>query len=126
VEEVVTINATADRLFTFWRKLDQLPRFMDHLSRSIRSTNAYRTGSPRLPAGEPVEWDAEVISEIPGELIGWRTLEGADVVSAGSVRFKRAFAGRGHRGARAPPVRPAGGAGSVRPSPGCSAMNRLR
>src|SRR5262245_43436423 len=31
VEEVVTIDAPMDRLFAFWRNLEQLPRFMDHL-----------------------------------------------------------------------------------------------
>ena len=31
VEEVVTINASADALYAFWRRLELLPRFMDHL-----------------------------------------------------------------------------------------------
>jgi uncharacterized membrane protein len=35
-----------------------------------------------------VEWDAEIINEIPNRLIGWRSLEGADLISAGSVRFQ--------------------------------------
>ena len=47
------------------------------------------------PAGRTVEWDAEIINEIPGELIGWRTLHGAEVVSAGSVTFKPAADGCG-------------------------------
>jgi uncharacterized membrane protein len=41
----------------------------------------------RGPAGVPLEWDAEIINEIDGELIAWRSLPGADVASAGSVRF---------------------------------------
>jgi uncharacterized membrane protein len=45
--------------------------------------------------GTEVAWDAEVINEVPGELIGWRTVDGAHVVSAGSVRFKPAPGGRG-------------------------------
>ena len=49
----------------------------------------------RAPAGRMVEWDAEIINEIPNELIGWRTLDGADVISAGSVRFKPAPGDRG-------------------------------
>ena len=95
VEEVVTINAPADQLFRFWRNFEQLPRIMDHLV-SVRQLDEQRSHwVARAPGKRTVEWDAEVISEIPGELIGWRTLEGADVVSAGSVRFKRAFGGRG-------------------------------
>jgi uncharacterized membrane protein len=42
----------------------------------------------RGPAGARVEWDAEIHNEIRNELIGWRSLPGADVASAGSVRFR--------------------------------------
>ena len=49
----------------------------------------------KAPAGRTVEWDAEIINEIPDELIGWRTLDQADVISAGSVRFTSAGADRG-------------------------------
>jgi uncharacterized membrane protein len=95
VEEVVTINVPADQLFRFWRNFEQLPRFMDHLV-SVRQLDDRRSHwVAKAPGKRKVEWDAEIINEIPGELIGWRTLEGADVVSAGSVRFKPAAAGRG-------------------------------
>jgi uncharacterized membrane protein len=95
VEEVATISAPADRLYAFWRNLEQLPRFMDHLV-SVNQIDERRSHwVARAPGKQTVEWDAEIINEIPGELIGWRTLEGADVVSAGSVRFKPAAGNRG-------------------------------
>jgi uncharacterized membrane protein len=95
VEEVVTINAPADQLYRFWRNFEQLPRFMDHLV-SVRQIDERRSHwVAKAPRRRTVEWDAEIINEIPGELIGWRTLEGSDVVSAGSVHFKPAFGGRG-------------------------------
>jgi uncharacterized membrane protein len=34
-----------------------------------------------------VEWDAEIVNEVPDHLIAWRTTGRPDVVSAGSVRF---------------------------------------
>ena len=40
--------------------------------------------------GTHVEWNAEIINEVPGKVIGWRSLEGSDVVSAGSVNFEEA------------------------------------
>jgi uncharacterized membrane protein len=95
VDEVATINAPAEQLFAFWRNLSQLPSFMDHLV-SVQQMDYRRSHwVAKAPAGRTVQWDAEIINEIPGELIGWRTLDGADVVSAGSVRFKRAAGGRG-------------------------------
>ena len=107
VEEVVTINATADRLFTFWRNLDQLPRFMDHLV-SVHQVDERRSHwVAKAPGRRTVEWDAEIINEVPGELIGWRTLDGADVISAGSVRFNGCDRKPWNGGARSPSVRPA-------------------
>ena len=49
------------------------------------------------PAGTVVEWDAEIINEVPNQVIGWRSLEGSDVVSAGSVNFDSAGRRRGTR-----------------------------
>jgi uncharacterized membrane protein len=95
VEEVVTINASAEELYAFWRNFEQLPRFMDHLV-SVTQIDPRRSHwVAKAPAGRTVKWDAETINEIPGALIGWRTLDGSDVVSAGSVRFKPAAGGRG-------------------------------
>jgi uncharacterized membrane protein len=95
VEEVVTINAPADALYAFWRRLETLPQFMTHLV-SVSQIDARRSHwVARAPAGRTVEWQAEIINEIPGELIGWRTVEGSAVVSAGSVTFKAAPRGRG-------------------------------
>jgi uncharacterized membrane protein len=44
-----------------------------------------------------VEWDAEIYNEVPNKLIAWRSLEGSDVVSAGSVNFDRAASGMATR-----------------------------
>jgi uncharacterized membrane protein len=41
-----------------------------------------------------VEWNAEIINEAPNELIAWRSLEGAPVPNAGSVRFEPANDGQ--------------------------------
>lgn len=88
VEESVTIDAPVQHIYAFWRKLENLPRFMRHLE-SVRSGPGRQSHwVARGPAGISVEWDAIVINEIENELIAWRTLEGAEVVSAGSVAFE--------------------------------------
>jgi uncharacterized membrane protein len=95
VEEVVTIYASAAELYIFWRNLELLPRFMKHLV-SVKQVDASRSHwVAKAPAGRRIEWDAEIINEIPGELIAWRTLPGSQLVSAGSVMFKRVAADRG-------------------------------
>jgi uncharacterized membrane protein len=95
VEEAVTIAREAAELYAFWRSFRNLPRFMDHLV-SVEPIDGWKTHwVAKAPRGRTVRWDAEVISDVPGELIGWRTLPDSQVVSAGSVRFKPVSRGRG-------------------------------
>lgn len=95
VEEVVGINASPDALYAFWRRFEQLPRFMSHLVSVTELDHRRSHWVARAPMGRTVQWDAEINNEIPGQLIGWRTLPGAEVVSAGSVHFTRSAGGRG-------------------------------
>jgi uncharacterized membrane protein len=96
VEESITINRPVQELYEFWRHLENLPRFMQHLESVERLTDTISRWRAKGPAGVTVEWNAEVINEIPNKLIAWRSLEGADVVSAGSVHVDDA-GGRGTR-----------------------------
>jgi len=95
VAQAVTINRSPEELYRFWRDFQNVPRFMKHLE-SVRATGDRRSHwVAKGPAGRTVEWDAEITEDRPNELIAWRSLEGADVDSVGSVRFERAPGGRG-------------------------------
>lgn len=97
VEESVTINRPISELYRFWRNLENLPRFMTHLESVERITDTLSRWRARGPAGTSLEWNAEIINEVPDQVIGWKSIEGSDVVSAGSVNFDDAGAGRGTR-----------------------------
>jgi uncharacterized membrane protein len=95
VEKSVTINRSPAELYSFWRNFENLPRIMNHLE-SVKTTGEGRSHwVAKAPAGKTVEWDAEIYNEKENELIAWRSLEGADVDNAGSVRFETAPDGRG-------------------------------
>lgn len=95
VEETVVINRPVEELYRFWRNLENLPRFMTHLESVERLTDTLSRWRAKGPAGSHVEWNAEIINEVPNQVIGWRSIEGSDVVSAGSVNFDQT--GRGTR-----------------------------
>lgn len=97
VLESVTINRPIEDLYRFWRNLENLPQFMRHLESVEKVTDTISHWRAKGPADYIVEWDAEIHNEVPNKLIAWRSLEGADVVSAGSVNFDAAAAGRGTR-----------------------------
>ena len=87
VEKAIAIDKSPEELFSFWRQFDNLPRFMKHLE-SVTCTGLNRSHwIAKGPGGKNVEWDAEIYNEKPNEMIAWRSLEGADIVNAGSVRF---------------------------------------
>lgn len=90
VLERVTVDRPIEQLYRFWRNLENLPQFMRHLESVEKLTDTISHWRAKGPGDTIVEWDAEVINEVPNQVIGWRSLESADVVSAGSVNFDRA------------------------------------
>ncbi|MGH9370105.1 MAG: hypothetical protein ACRD15_01090, partial [Vicinamibacterales bacterium] len=63
---------------------------MAHLDTVTEDADAGRSHLGRRgPAGLRVEWDAEIINEVENQTLGWRSLAGSDVVTAGSVSSPR-------------------------------------
>lgn len=91
---VTTVNRPVDEVYRRWRQLEDLPTFTTHLE-SVRVTGD-RTSHwvAKGPVGT-VEWDATITVDRPGEVIAWRSVEGADVDHAGEVRFRPAPGDRG-------------------------------
>jgi len=94
VETSVTVNRPAGELYHRWRDLQGLPRFMSHLE-SVTVNGPRSHWVARGPLGQRVEWDAEIHNERAGELIAWRSVEGSEVDTAGSVHFSPAPGGQG-------------------------------
>jgi len=87
VEESVTINKPIAEVYRFWRDFEHLPQFMEHLEsvavRDAGLSHWVATG----PAGTRVEWDATIINEVDNQVIGWQSLQGSMIATAGSVNF---------------------------------------
>lgn len=95
VTEALTINATPQVLYAFWKKVENLPLFMQHLESITATTERTSHWVAKAPAGMAVEWDAEIVDDQPNELIGWRTLPESEVVHEGRVTFEPTIGGRG-------------------------------
>jgi len=95
IDEATTINQPLEPLYHFWRQLDNLPYFMEHLQ-SVNVIDEKRSHwMAKGPAGRQVEWDAEIVNEVPNKMIGWRSVAGSEIDTAGSVHFHGAPGGRG-------------------------------
>jgi uncharacterized membrane protein len=95
VEQSVTIDRPREDLFRLWRNFDYLPHVMSHLESVAISGPDRSHWVARGPLGARFEWDAEVYTERPGEMISWRSLPGSQVDTTGSVHFTAAPGGRG-------------------------------
>jgi len=88
-EEHLLVNRPAEDLYKFWRKLENLPRVMPGLV-SVEETGVNQSHwIAQGPFGN-VEWDAEIITERENEVIGWRSVEGSEGATSGSVHFREA------------------------------------
>ena len=90
VEDTVTIDRPIDDVYSYWRNLENLPRFMDHLEEVETIDQSRSHWVARGPLGVKVEWDAQIINDIPPTLLSWKSVGESDVISAGSVRFRAA------------------------------------
>ena len=95
LEATVTVNKPAADVYRFWRRLENHPRFVAHLESVVSTGNKRSHWVAKAPMQMPIEWDAEIIEERENALLSWRSLPGADVDNAGTVRFRELPNSRG-------------------------------
>jgi len=94
VREAIRLQLPLEVVYAFWRRLENLPLFMSHL-KDVRDLGGGRSHwVAEGPGDVPVEWDAEIINEVPNKVVGWRSIAGSDIATAGSVRFSTVRQGR--------------------------------
>lgn len=87
VDETIVVDRPVALVYSFWRRLENLPAFMSHLISVCTTGDRTSHWVARGPAGTRIEWDAEIINEVENELLAWKSLPHADVENAGSVHF---------------------------------------
>lgn len=94
VNRAITIDKPAMDIYNYWRQLENLPRIIDHLESVQRLSDRRSHWVANTPMGR-VEWDAEITEDEPGRRITWRSIEGSQLSTRGSVEFRDAPGGRG-------------------------------
>jgi uncharacterized membrane protein len=95
LEKSVTINRSPEEIYSFWRKLENLSRFMSHIQSVTEMGDGVSHWVMKTTHDRMLAWDARLIEDKPGQMISWQSLDGADVDNAGSVWFTPATGGRG-------------------------------
>lgn len=87
VDETVTINRPIAEVYRFWRNFENLPTFMRHLELVAVREEGISHWVAKGPAGVTATWDARIIHDVDNKVIGWQSLEGSEIATAGSVSF---------------------------------------
>jgi uncharacterized membrane protein len=95
VDEAVTIDRPIAEVYSFWSRLENLPRFMRHVESVVPLDEVHSHWRVKTIGGKVVQWDAEIIEKRENEMISWRSVPGADVDNAGSVWFTPVPGGNG-------------------------------
>lgn len=94
ISESITVNASREEVYKFWRDLSNLPKFMKHLKtvEEISATHSHWVANtPGNIIG--LSWNAEITREDQGRYLGWQSAEGSMIDNAGKVEFKDALNG---------------------------------
>jgi len=95
IRRTITIDRTPQEVYALWRDFERAPEFMTWVEAVQDLGDGRSHWKVRSPAGVAFEFDSEVIEDIPGQKIAWRSLPGAAVHNRGQVMFAPAIGGRG-------------------------------
>jgi uncharacterized membrane protein len=88
VHAELVVDKSRKEVYSFWRKLENLPHFMRHLASVYEHDGYHSHWVAKGPGGNGrLTWAAEVIKDEPGTLIHWRSAPGEEIITAGKVSF---------------------------------------
>lgn len=74
LEKSVQIGRPVNEVFRAWADLQRLPEYLSMLDQV--QVRGHRSQWRGRVAGRPVEWDAELIQDIPNQALGWKSVSG--------------------------------------------------
>lgn len=84
VKESVTIKRKACDIYRFWRHLENLPRFIDHVASVQDLGNGHNRWTIKTPVGD-ISWESEIIEDKENEILRWRSVPDSSVENSGSL-----------------------------------------
>jgi uncharacterized membrane protein len=90
----VTIHRPRQEIYDFWRRFENLPRFMENVE-SVHEDGELTRWTIKAPAGQCVTLETRIVDDRPGESIAWRSVDGSDIKTEGKIILRDAPAVRG-------------------------------
>ena len=96
---VQTVLADPQELYKLWRNVELAPRwqeFVISVTETSDKVSHWVLGDPNDPDGKRVEYDSEIVEDVPGKAIAWNSISNG-IEESGRVTFEPAPGGRGTR-----------------------------
>ncbi len=91
----VKIGRSPEEIYNYWRSFVQLPKVMTFLERVEDLGGGLTHWVATGPKGSTIEWDSEIVDDLPNERISWQSLPGSEIDTWGNVQFRSDSQGRG-------------------------------
>lgn len=84
----VTVNRPPKEVYAFWRKLENLPLFMEHIEEVKAIDNTNSEWKVRVPGGlGTISWQSRIVEDVPEQRLSWHSLPDSVIENAGNVQF---------------------------------------
>ena len=85
-QDSIEVDIPISTAYNQWTQFEDFPRFMKDVEEVRRVDDTHLHWRANI-AGQPVEWDAEITTQIPDRRISWRSTSGPP--NSGAVSFDR-------------------------------------
>jgi uncharacterized membrane protein len=89
-KSAITVRQSPAEVYRFWRDVENFPLFMEHVVSVTTTSDTRSHWVATAPAGALVEWDAEILEDVPERTLAWGSVAGTGVDNSGIVRFRPA------------------------------------
>ena len=87
------VQASAQDLYSLWRDIESAPLWQEEIVSVVKTGE--KTSHWTMKSGDKsIEWDSEILADVPGRRIAWRSIAG-ESHNAGEVVFQAATGDRG-------------------------------
>jgi uncharacterized membrane protein len=96
IQKSLIVNRPRTEVYAYWRRLENLPTFMTHLSEVIQLDNLRSRWTAKIPGDiGSISWEAEILREDENRILKWQSLPSSSIDNSGEVRFEDAVGGVG-------------------------------
>jgi uncharacterized membrane protein len=95
VECSITIGKSANELYRFWREPQNLSQILGEVGQVTQVSGGRQHWVVNGPFNQRLEWDTQIVEDRPGEMVRWKSVDGASLPNEGLVHFRPAPGDRG-------------------------------